>query len=445
MLKKNDIIQIKIDDISIEGAGIGKYEGMVVFVPKALPEEIVEAKIIKVMKSYAVARVINIEEISKHRIEPFCELFEQCGGCSLQHLDYQQQLAFKARHIKECFKRLGGIDIELPSILAADNIRDYRNKAAFPAANVNGLMEAGFYATRSHRLIVGDCPIQKQQINNIKNIIIKWANENGIEAYDEKIGTGVIRHIIVRQASNGELMVGLVTRDKDIDHSLITSLSKVSKLNSLVQNVNNTKGNVILGAKTRVLYGDEYITEKYEDLSFRVALTSFLQINYEQTHKLYQVALLYANISNNDIVFDLFCGIGTISLLASKRAKQVIGIEYVQSAIDNAIDNAERNGINNTHFIAGDAGQMLDEGVRYAGKPDVIILDPPRKGCEQSLINKIIDISPSKIVYVSCNPATLARDIALLCKNGYILSKVCGVDMFAHTTHVECCCLLVKV
>lgn len=444
MLKKNDIIHINIEDISIEGAGIGKYKGMVVFVPKALPEEIVEAKIIKVTKSYAVARVINIEETSKHRVEPFCKLFEQCGGCSLQHLDYQQQLAFKARHIKECFKRLGGIDIELPSILAADNIRDYRNKAAFPVAEENGRVEAGFYATRSHRLIVGDCPIQKQQINNIKNNIIRWANENGIEAYNEKTGKGVLRHIVVRQASNGELMAGLVTRDKVIDHSLITSLCKVSQLKSVVQNVNNTKGNVILGEETRVLYGDEYITEKYEGLSFRVALTSFLQVNYEQTYKLYQVALLYANISKKDIVFDLFCGIGTISLLAAKRAKKVIGIEYVQSAIDNAIDNAKRNGINNTHFIAGDAGQMLDEGVRNAGNPDIIILDPPRKGCEQSLINKIVGISPSKIVYVSCNPATLARDIALLCKKGYFLNKVCGVDMFSHTTHVECCCLLVR-
>lgn len=444
MLKKNDIIHIEIDDISIEGAGIGKYQGMVVFVPKALPEETVKVKIIKVTKSYAVARIINIQKTSKHRIEPFCKVFDQCGGCTLQHLDYPKQLEFKAQHIKECFKRLGGIDIELPSIQGADNIRDYRNKASYPVADIDGRVEAGFYAPRSHRLISGDCPIQKKSINQIKNAVVKWANETGIAPYNEHNNTGSLRHIIARQASNGDLMAGIVVRDKAADQSLVSAINIVPSVRSIVENINNKKTNAILGNDNHVIYGDEFVTEQYEDMMFRVSLTSFLQVNHEQTQKLYHAALEYANINKTDIVFDLFCGIGTISLLAAKRAKEVLGIEYVQSAVDNAKENALRNGIDNAYFLAGDAGQMIDKGVAEVGVPDILILDPPRKGCDQNLINKIITLLPQRVVYVSCNPATLARDVASFVKYGYQLSKCCGVDMFPHTTHVECCCLLEK-
>lgn len=445
MFKKNDVIDIHIDDLSIEGAGIGKHNGFTVFIPKALPGETIHAKIIKVKKSYAVARLIKIVEYSEHRIIPFCKVFETCGGCTLQHLDYAAQITFKSKHIKDCFKRLGGIDITMPPIIEADNIRDYRNKASFAVSEIDGKVEAGFYVPRSHRLVVSDCPIQKQLINNIKNVIVNWANNKGVSAYDEVKKTGTLRHIIGRQASEGDLMAGIVARNNVVDKSLISALNDIQELKSVVENINIRETNVILGSENRIVYGDAYITEKYEDLSFGVGLTSFLQINHEQSKKLYQTALDFANISKEDTVFDLFCGIGTISLLAAKRAKNVLGIEYVQSAVDNAKENAKSNGIDNAMFLAGDAGQMIDQVIKDVGKPDIIILDPPRKGCENILINKIVVTCPKKVVYLSCNPATLARDVSLFCKHGYILSDVRGVDMFPHTTHVECVVLMSRV
>lgn len=445
MLKKNDIIDINIEDLTIEGAGIGKHEGFVVFVPKALPKEKVTVKIIKVTKKYAVAKLLSIDADSLDRAKPFCDVFEKCGGCTLQHLSYDGQLEFKRKHVKDCFLRLGGIDIETPEILAADNIRDYRNKASFPVSEINGNAEAGFYAPRSHRLVVCGCSIQKRAVNDIKDRIVGWANDNGIKAYDEITGTGTLRHIIARQASNGDLMAGIVVREQIDDKSLADSLTSVQGLKSIVVNINDKKTNAILGSHSRIIFGDEYIIEKYEDLSFKVGFASFLQINYEQSEKLYKTALDFADIAKDDVVFDLFCGIGTISLLAAKRAKKVVGIEYSKSAVEDAVENAKINGMYNANFLAGDAKEKIDEAITLAGKPDIVILDPPRKGCDAGLINKITEISPQKIVYVSCNPATLARDVSLFLEHGYKLEKVKAVDMFAHTTHVECVALLEKI
>lgn len=434
MLKKNDTIEISIDDLTVEGAGVGRYEGIAVFVSQALPGETVAARIIKTTKSYAVGRLTDILIPSSSRTEPFCVVFEGCGGCTLQHLDYQSQLAFKARHIKECFKRIGGIEIALPHVEAAENIRAYRNKASFPVALADGRAEAGFFAPRSHRLIACDCPIQKQAINDAKNAVIRWANDNNIKPYDEEKHTGLLRHIIARQSSCGELMVGVVLREWTETKALADSLRQSAK--SVVVNKNEKKQNAILGSRSRTILGDDTITEYYDGLQFQAGLLSFLQVNHEQSEKLYRIALEYAQISKQDTVFDLFCGIGTISMLAARQAKAVLGIEYVLEAVENAARNAVLNNIENAYFMAGDAGQMIDEGIKRYGSPDIVILDPPRKGCDAALIRKVVEATPKRIVYVSCNPSTLARDAALFL--GYQVEKVTGVDMFPHTTHVEC-------
>ncbi|MGI5850283.1 MAG: 23S rRNA (uracil(1939)-C(5))-methyltransferase RlmD [Christensenellales bacterium] len=444
MLNKNDIVKIHIDDLSIEGAGIGRHNGFAVFVPKALPDETVSAKIIKVTKSYAVAHLLSVEQFSAHRIKPFCSVFETCGGCTLQHMDYRGQLKFKARYIKECFKRLGGFDIKEPEVLAADNIRNYRNKASFPVSEIDGKVKAGFYARRSHRLVDNDCSIQKQPINDIKNAVIDWANDNGILAYDETKNSGALRHIIGRQTSTGDLMAGIVMRGKIDEKSLVSALKDISGIKSIVINTNNKKTNTILGGNNHTVFGNSYITENFNGLTFRTGLSSFLQVNHDQAEKLYDKAIEFAGITKHDIVFDLFCGIGTLSLLAAKKAKRVLGIEYVQSAVTNAKENAKLNYISNAIFLAGDAEQMLDQGIQRMGKPDIMILNPPRKGCDCSLIEKNAAILPRRIVYISCNPATLARDASIFCKHGYSLNKIKGIDMFPHTTHVECVVLMTR-
>ena len=438
MLKKNDDIEITIDDLIVEGAGIGRYEGMAVFVPRALPGETVTARIIKVTKSYAVGRMMALHKASPERVQPFCPVFERCGGCTLQHMSYAAQLEYKRRYVQACFKRIGGLDIDLPEIVASDDERAYRNKAAFPVAMADGEINAGFFAPRSHQLVVADCGIQRGALNAVKNAVVNWARENHISAYDEERGTGTLRHIVVRQVSDGSLMAGIVVRGRVDEASLIVALKGIPKLKSIVLNINKEKGNAILGTESRVIWGDSYITEQYEDLSFHAGLTSFLQVNHAQSVKLYDVALNYADISKRDIVFDLFCGIGTISLLAAKRAKKVLGIEYVPEEVENAQDNAKLNNITNAQFLAGDAGEMISEGIRSMGKPDIVLLDPPRKGCDKALIDSIIKAAPKKVVYVSCDPATLARDAAIFDAGEYEVKAVQAVDMFPHTTHVEC-------
>lgn len=438
MLKKNDTIDIDIDDLTVEGAGVGRHEGMAVFVPRALPGETVRARVIKPAKSYAVARLDGILAPSPERVTPFCGVFEACGGCTLQHLAYEAQLKYKARHIKECFARIGGLEISLPHVEPAANIRDYRNKAAFAVAEADGRAEAGFYAPRSHRLVACDCPIQKHAINDVKNSVVAWANSRGIAPYDEETHAGLLRHIVVRQSSRGETMAGVVLRDWIDAASLADALKGAA--DCVIVNRNADRHNAILGGQSRTVFGDGVLTEYYDGLAFRAGLASFLQVNYEQSKKLYRLALREADMGPGDTVFDLYCGIGTISLPAARKAKVVLGIEYMEEAAQNARDNARLNGLGNAAFLAGDAGRMIDEGIGQFGAPDIVILDPPRKGCDLLLIQRIVAAAPKRIVYVSCNASTLARDVALF--NGYNVDSVMGVDMFPHTTHVECIMLL---
>ena len=402
-LKKNDIVDITIDDLTVEGAGIGRHDGLVVFVPRALPGETVTARIIKLAKGYAVGRLLNISRVSENRVQPFCPVFEACGGCTLQHLSYEAQLAYKSRYVQQCMGRIGGIKIGPPVVEPCENVRDYRNKASFPVAGEAEHARAGFFAPHSHDLIECDCPIQKPIINDVKNAIVNWANQNGVPPYDEGRDRGVLRHIVVRQSAGG-VMAGVVVRGNTDEKTLADALTGLPGLRSAVVNINREKGNAILGREERIIYGDDHITEEYDGASFRASLQSFLQVNHVQAEKLYQIALEYADITRDDVVFDLFCGIGTISLLAARRARKVLGIEYEPSAVRNAEENARLNGIGNTQFLAGDAGELLKKGADLVGTPDIVILDPPRKGCDTALLEDIAAASPRRIVYVSCNP-----------------------------------------
>jgi 23S rRNA (uracil1939-C5)-methyltransferase len=410
---------------------------MAVFVPRALPGETVTARIIKVATSYAVGRLMQLHRAAEGRVQPFCPVFEQCGGCTLQHLRYEDQLEYKRRYVRECFRRIGGMDIEAPEIEPADDVRAYRNKAAFPVAQMEDGVDAGFFAPRSHRLVAADCGIQKSALNDVKNAVVGWARRNGITAYNEENHSGILRHIVVRQASDGGIMAGIVVRGRVDERSLVAALKDVPGMKSVVLHVNREKGNAILSAKSRVMWGEAYITERYEDLEFRAGLTSFLQVNHPQSQKLYGIAMKYAGIAESDVVLDLFCGIGTISLLAAKRAGAVLGIEYVPEAAENAKENARFNGIVNAQFLVGDAREMLKKAIDIGGPPDIVMLDPPRKGCDKALIDAVIGAAPKKVIYVSCDPATLARDTAQFHAGGYAVEDVRCVDMFPQTTHVE--------
>ena len=442
MLKKNDVITVHIDDLTVDGAGIGHVDGMAVFVPHALPGESVTTKVIKMAKRYAVCRLVSLDSESPHRTQPFCDVFRHCGGCTLQHLTYNAQLKYKQRHIRECFARIGGIDINIPDILPSANRRAYRNKASFPVAKKDGQAYAGFYAPHSHNIVPADCPIQQPAVNAVKNAVLSWANSSGISAYDEASHTGLLRHIVVRQTSDGQIMAGIVLQ-RDTDTTALTdTLRDIDGLSSIVVNINDQRTNAIFGRRSRVIYGNAYITERYGGLNFRAGLTSFLQVNHAQSARLYELALNYADITAQDTVFDLYCGIGTISLLAAQRAGHVVGIEYVDEAVQNAEENARLNDITNTSFLAGDAATVFADAIDIHGAPDIVILDPPRKGADATLLSRIIQAAPKRIIYVSCNPATLARDAELLTSGGYTLERVTGVDMFPHTTHVECVVLM---
>ena len=324
-----------------------------------------------------------------------------------------------------------------PEVIPSDRITAYRNKASFPVSCIDGKAAAGFYAPHSHNVIPADCPIQQPVVNAVKNAVLLWANSNGIPAYDEATHTGLLRHIVVRQSSNGQIMAGVVLREDTDTAALADALSGIDGLTSIVVNINERRTNAILGSTNRIIYGDGAISEHYDGLSFRAGLTSFLQVNHAQSERLYNKALEFAGINASDTVYDLFCGIGTISLLAARHARHVVGIEYVPEAVNNAAENAQLNDIKNASFIAGDAAMMIAKAMDAYGAPHIVILDPPRKGCDAALISRIVSAAPRRIVYVSCNPSTLARDAALFTGGGYALEQVIGVDMFPHTTHVE--------
>lgn len=442
-VKKGDIIEVQISGLGSSGEGVGRYNGFTVFVKNALPEEIVQAEIVLVKKNYAVGVLKQLIKAASERTEPICPVYEECGGCQLQHLSYAGQLKMKQQQVLDALTRIGHLDVEVLPVIGCSNPWNYRNKMQFPAAvNAEGKINIGCYAAATHSVIdTGSCLIQKEANNEVLTTVRKWMQRFGISAYDEKTGKGLVRHVMSRVGvHSGEVMAVLITSAYDIPHKkeLIEWLEKyVPGLVSVVQNINKKPTNVVMGSKTRVLYGRPTITDSLGALSFNISAQSFFQVNSEQAEKLYNKALEYAALNGNETVVDVYCGTGTISLYLAKHAAQVYGIEIVPPAIEDAKKNAADNNCHNAEFILGDAAEKLPELLSQGIQPDVVIVDPPRAGCEQKVLQAIADVKPKRIVYVSCNPASLARDLAYLAERDYKALAAQPVDMFPMTSHVE--------
>ena len=492
-LVKNQEIDLTIESFGNSGEGVAHVDGYALFVSGALPGERVHVVVTKVKKNYGYARLLSVLDASPDRVEPLCPVYKRCGGCELQHMSYEAQLRFKTERVYDCLTRIGGVSgnslpgeipgestVRLEVIGCEGEPWHYRNKVQLPVGyDKNGNIVTGFYVARSHEIIPCDeCYIQDKKISGVVTEIISILNKynNGALVYDETEHHGLIRHIYIRHGQQTDrLVVCLVLNVDDtrlIDDCLyeINSLSDVS---GVCININNKRTNVITGDKYISVFGDIFIEDKIGDITFRIAPESFYQVNSHMTEKLYGKALEYASLTGNEVVWDLYCGIGTISLFLAKKAKKVVGVEIVDQAIKNAKENAKINSINNAEFICGAAEEIIDSLVNdglqssIAGVtastllvdedqhgigrsnsdrelPDVVVVDPPRKGCDEKLISAIGKASPARIVYVSCDPATLARDIARLREFGYELKKACVVDQFWQTKHVETCALLTK-
>jgi 23S rRNA (uracil1939-C5)-methyltransferase len=476
-MKKNDIFELKIVDMGVDGEGIGKYEGMTFFVKDALIGDIIRARATKLKKNYGYARVEEIIEPSPHRTEPPCELHRRCGGCQIQALDYKEQLSFKEKKVRNNLMRIGGFSEELldkimePAVGMEEPFR-YRNKAQFPVGyDKNGELVAGFYAARTHSIIpVSDCLIGAAENRPVLELILDWMRENNIPAYDENNGSGLVRHILIRKGfTTEELMVCLVINGNSLpcQDQLIEALTKIDGMTSISFNINLERTNVILGKKTKCIWGMPYITDYIHlrntgdfsltdtAIAYHISPQSFYQVNPVQTEKLYSTALDYAALTGKESVWDLYCGIGTISLFLSQKAKQVYGVEIVPQAIEDAKNNAKLNHIDNAEFFVGKAEEVLPkfysgdafktQGSDAMRHPDVIVVDPPRKGCDEICLSTMLGMRPERIVYISCDSATLARDLKILCEGGYKLERIRPFDLFPHSGHIENACKLVNI
>lgn len=458
-IKKNEIYTIDITGMTHEAQGVGRVDGFTVFVDGALEGERVEVKIIKLAKSYAVGKLLNILTPSPNRIEPFCSSYRRCGGCNLQHLNYKAQLDFKTNLVQESLKRIGKLeDVVVHNTIGMDNSLAYRNKAQFPVGMSDNKPVIGFFAARSHEIIENDvCGIQHKSGDKIRSIIHDFIIKNGLSVYDEVQGKGLIRHVITRVGfRTGEAMVIIVINGKDIPlkqqliDTIVSEVEKDSDLNKAVSvksiylNINTLNTNIILGDKNIKIYGSKTITDYIGKFKFNISPMSFYQVNPSQTEVLYNKALEFAGLTGNETVFDLYCGIGTISLFLSEGAGKVYGVEVVEDAVRDAEENAKINDVSNAKFIAGNAPEVVGDLYEKGVRANVVVIDPPRKGCDEALLKTLVDMAPERIVYVSCNPATLARDLGYICGNGFMVREVQPVDMFPYTGHVECCSLIVR-
>ena len=447
--RKNDIVTLKIEDCGIDGEGIGKADGFTVFVKDAVIGDTVRAKIMKAKKNYGYGRLEEIITPSPDRVEPKCQFARQCGGCQLQALSYEKQLEFKTSKVRGHLERIGGFtDIPMEKILGMDQPFHYRNKAQFPVGkSKDGRIITGFYAGRTHSIIENrDCALGVTRNKEVLDRVIAYMEKFHIQPYDENTGKGLVRHVLIRYGFfTDEMMVCLIINGEKLpgEEALVKSLCQIPETVSVMVNVNKKRNNVILGEKVRLLWGQPYITDKIGEISYQISPLSFFQVNPYQTGRLYGKALEYAQLSGNETVWDLYCGIGTISLFLAQKAKMVRGVEIIPAAIENAKENARLNGFANTEFFVGKAEEVLPEQFARTGeRADVIVVDPPRKGCDETLLSTIIKMQPDRVVYVSCDSATLARDLKYLCERGYELKKVCPVDMFPNTVSVETVVLL---
>lgn len=479
--RKNDKVTVQIDDIGNDGEGIGKADGYALFVKDAVIGDTVEAKVTKAKKNYGYARLEKVINPSPFRVEPRCALYRQCGGCQIQAMSYERQLIFKQDKIKNHLLRIGGFPEELiqsvmEPIIGMDEPWHYRNKAQYPVGyDKDGNLITGFYAGRTHDIIANtDCLLGARENKKILEAALAYMKENNVPAYQEKSGEGLVRHILIRTGfDSGDIMVCLVVNGKSLpaEEKLVKKLTEISlsesdtkadgisdakpkketngfigkRVASISLSVNTERGNVIMGKDIRTLWGNDYIEDSIqlpdaaEKIKFHISPLSFYQVNPRQTEKLYSLALDYAELSGKETVWDLYCGIGTISLFLAKHARQVYGVEIVPQAIADARENARRNGLANVEFYVGKAEEVLPEKYEKEGiRADVIVVDPPRKGCDEKCLETMLMMRPERIVYVSCDSATLARDLRVLADGGYELKKVRGVDQFGGTVHTEC-------
>jgi 23S rRNA (uracil1939-C5)-methyltransferase len=449
MLKKNQEFEIEIEQYGYEGEGIGKFNGIPIFVPFSAVGDRVIVKILKVAKGYAFGKIIEILRESQDRQAVECSAYLKCGGCSLLHLKYESQLDLKKQRVKDCMRKIAKLDAFVNDTVASPDVFMYRNKVQVPIGVHNDNIISGFYANHSHRIVKNSgCLLQNENLQKYIDFIKIWMEEYSIMPYDEINHSGIIRHIYLRQAKKtNEIMVVIVATTSKITNieALVENL-KENLATTVIININKEKTNVILGKKYITLYGNGYIEDVLCENIYKISPESFYQVNSSQTENLYKIAIEQAEIKETDIVFDLYCGIGTISLYASKFAKKVIGVEIVSKAIENAKENAIRNNIFNAEFICGEADNVSEELLKSGIKPDIVIIDPPRKGADENLIGLLKKLSPKKILYISCNPATLARDLEKLAEsNLYKINPITPVDMFPMTHHVECVVLMSRV
>ena len=448
-MKKNELTELEITDLTAEGNGVGRHEGIAVFVPGAAVGDRLRVKIVKVLKSYAYGIIDEILAPSADRIVPDCEYFPKCGGCTFRHMTYDAELRFKEKLVYDAFTRLGKINTEFLPILGCETPERYRNKAQYPVGQSENGMICGFYAKRSHRIINGtDCKLLPDIFAEIMADIIKYSKENNIPPYDEQTGKGLLRHIFIRQGRHsGEIMVCLILKKdrRELFEKWCSEASeKFPEIKSIVININPDKTNVILGKKTAVLYGNETISDTMCQRNISISAQSFYQVNTLQAEKLYGQAEEFAKLDGTQTVIDLYCGAGTVGLSMIDKVKRLIGVEIVPQAVKNAKKNAEKNSITNAEFICSDAGKAAEQLMQSGETPDVILIDPPRKGSDKKTLDAMVKMQPERIVMISCNPSTAARDCSYLEENGYKTIKVRAVDMFPRTGSVECVSLIIK-
>ncbi|MDU0414213.1 23S rRNA (uracil(1939)-C(5))-methyltransferase RlmD [Bacillus paralicheniformis] len=449
-VQKNEYYNVVFEDLTHEGSGVAKVDGFPIFVPNALPEEKAQIKVTRVKKGFAFGRLIDLKEESRFRTDAPCPIYKQCGGCQLQHINYEGQLLYKQKQVKDVLERIGKLDLSRITVhptLGMEDPWNYRNKAQVPVGEREGGLIAGFYQQRSHEIIdMNECLIQQTENDRVVQAIKEICGKYGIKAYNEERHKGWLRHIMVRYgAVTGEMMVVFITRTNDFPHKakIVEEITAAfPHVKSIVQNINPKKTNVIFGDETTVIWGEEYIYDTIGEIKFAISARSFYQVNPEQTKVLYDKALEYAELNGEETVIDAYCGIGTISLFLAKQAKKVYGVEIVPEAIEDAKRNAELNGIENAEFEVGEAEVVIPKWYEEGIKADTLVVDPPRKGCDEALLRTILEMKPKRVVYVSCNPGTLARDLRVLEDGGYETLEVQPVDMFPHTSHVECCALI---
>ncbi|SCZ05431.1 23S rRNA (uracil(1939)-C(5))-methyltransferase RlmD [Alkaliphilus peptidifermentans] len=450
MLEKNKMYQIEILDLGHNGEGIGKIDGFTIFVEGGLPGDVVKVKTTIVKKSYAIGKLIKIIKPSGNRIDAVCPIAHECGGCQIMNMDYKAQLDIKKKRVEETIKRIGKIEVPVHDTLGMDKPFEYRNKAQFPVGMLDGKAIMGFYQKGSHQIVdTAYCHIQHPINETVVKLMKEYIHKYNITVYDEKTRKGLIRHVVTKVGyQTGEVMVIIITNGRNLpqQQELVKLLmDNIKGLKSVVQNINDKNTNIIFGQETITLHGENTIEDYIGPLKFKISAQSFFQVNPQQTKVLYEKALEYADLKGEETVFDIYCGIGTISLFLAEKAKKVYGVEVVEAAIEDAKTNATLNNITNAEFYVGEAEKIVPKLYEKGIKADVVVVDPPRKGCEETVLDTIANMEPERIVYVSCNPATLARDLAYLSEKGYKAVEVQPVDMFPHTAHVECVALIERV